>query len=112
MLLLKVSYRVRAHDIGRFEAIFSDRVVPVIRKHELRFKGIWKTLVGDVGEFLELWEFESMSEFERQWKALMRDPELLAIFEETGPMVENENFSLLEPAASQPPPADPGRYQV
>ncbi len=98
MFLFKVSYRVRAHQIGPFEDIFHNRIVPVIQRHHLRFKGIWKTVVGNVGEFLELWEFSDLAEFERQWGALMHDPELLEIFRETGPMVEDENFSLLEPS--------------
>ncbi len=113
MLLLRVTYRVRAHQIAPFEEIFRQRIMQVIRRHDLRFRGIWKTVVGEVGEFLELWEFESMAEFEERWGGLMRDPDLLEIFEETGPMVEGERFALMEPAAEGARGLGrPERYQV
>lgn len=111
-MLLRVSYRVRAHQIDRFEEIFARRVMPLIERHGLRFKGIWKTVVGNVGEFMELWEFESMSAFERQWGDLMRDPDLQEIFQETGPMVEAEKFSLFEPVPADRPASGPEAYRV
>jgi len=103
-IVLKVSYRVRAHEIATFEDIFADAILPLARAHGLRFLGIWKALVGDAGEFLELWEFPSLAEFETQWRALMRDPRLHTVFETTGPMVDSERLTLFEPAL----PADRG----
>ena len=99
-VLLRVTYRVRSHHVRRFEEIFEAEVTPLIGKHRLRLKGMWKTVVGSVGEYMELWEFKSMQEFEESWQSLMDDPELIAIFERTGPMVENENFTLLKPLSS------------
>lgn len=104
MILLKVSYRVRAHLIGEFEEAFRRQINPVIREHRLRLRGVWKTLVGNFGEFLELWEFDSISEFEQQWRSLMGDPRLLEAFQTTGPMVENEVFSLFEPVSLEDGP--------
>ena len=102
MLLLRVSYRVRAHEIGSFETIFRQEIEPLVREHGLDFRGIWKSRVGNVGEFLELWEFKNLDDFDRRWGKLMSDPRLQAIFRRTGPMVEDENFSLFEPAAQEP----------
>ncbi len=101
MILLKVSYRVRAHQVAPFELIFQKEIVPLIEEHQLTFRGIWKSRVGDVGEFLELWEFEDLADFDRRWGALMGDERLLKIFERTGPMVEEENFSVFEPAGKR-----------
>ena len=97
MILLKVSYRVRAHHILPFQAIFQDEIVPLIREHGLRLMGVWKSRVGKVGEFLELWEFEDLGDFDRRWGELMRDQRLQEIFLRTGPMVEEEDFSIFEP---------------
>lgn len=112
-ILLRVSYRVRVHETEVFERIFQEEIVPLIEEHELRFLGIWKTLVGNVGEFLELWEFDSLAEFENRWPVLLQDPRLQAVFEKTGPMVEDESFSILQPALkdrNQPRPDN--RYRV
>ena len=57
--------------------------------------GIWKTTVGKVGEYLELWVFDSMDEFDRKWSALMNHPQLQETFRVTGPMVHDERFALL-----------------
>ena len=98
MVLLKVTYRLRAHQMAEFERIFAEQIMPLVKTHGLRFWGIWRTLVGEVGEYLELWEFNSMAEFDEQWRRLLNDPQLLQIFQLTGPMVEGERFTLLEPA--------------
>ncbi len=97
MILLRVTYRLRAHQIKPFEAIFAAEIMPVVRAHGLCFKGIWRTLVGAVGEYEELWEFASLGEFHEQWTALLNDPRLQEIFTRTGPLVEGEQFALLEP---------------
>lgn len=97
MILFKVSYRVRSHNIDRYEQIFASRVLPLIHEFGLRMVGIWRTVVGNAGEYLELWEFGSLAEFEREWKRLMNDPRLTEVFQSTGPLVEDERFAILEP---------------
>ncbi len=109
--MLKISYRVRTHHMSEFEDIFHREVLPLLRERNIRFKGIWRTLVGNAGEYLELWEFNSAAEFEEQWKQLMADPRLHKIFESTGPMVEGENLALFEPTRGQSTPGW-GRYSV
>lgn len=97
MILLKVTYRLRAHHMPQFEKIFDEQIMPLVREHGLNFKGIWRTLVGEVGEYMELWEFASMAEFDERWRGLIGDPRLQRVFKTTGPMVEGERFTLLEP---------------
>ncbi len=100
MVLLKVTYRVRAHHMAEFEDIFQEQIRPLVAEHGLDFMGIWRTIVGNAGEYLELWRFESSGDFEKRWKTLFEDARLQDIFKTTGPMVEGENFSLLEPVGS------------
>ncbi len=98
MVLLKITYRLRAHHVAEYERVFAERTLPLIREHGIRFWGLWRTLVGEATEYLELFEFASLAEFDKQWRALMADPRLRELFEVTGPMVEGERLSLLEPA--------------
>jgi hypothetical protein len=97
MILLRVTYRLRAHQMAEFERIFQDEILPLVDEHGLRLQGFWRTLVGEVGEYLELWEFDSLAEFDERWRKLLADARLQEIFQRTGPLVENENFALLEP---------------
>jgi hypothetical protein len=97
MVLLKVSYRLRAHHMAEFERIFAEQILPLVNSYGLRLSGLWRTLVGEVGEYLELWEFASLTEFDEQWRRFLSDPQLQEIFQITGPMVEGERFTLLEP---------------
>ncbi len=112
MILLRVTYRVRAHHMADFERIFAERVLPLVKERKLAFRGIWRTLVGNAGEYLELWEFASMADFDRDWSGLLGDPRLQEIFKTTGPMVEDENFSLLQPLFKPPSEPPPERFLV
>lgn len=98
MVLLKISYKLRAHHVALYDRTFAERTLPLIREHQFRFLGIWRTIVGDAQEYLELWEFDSIAQFDEKWRKLMADPRLSEIFEITGPLVEDENLSLFEPA--------------
>jgi NIPSNAP len=98
MILLKISYKLRAHHVAQYDRTFAERTLPLIQEHGFRFWGVWRTIVGDAQEYLELWEFDSLAEFDEKWRGLMADPRLQEIFEVTGPMVECENLSLFEPA--------------
>ena len=104
MLLLKITYRLRAHQTSQFEKIFDEQVIPLAREYTLKFLGIWRTVVGEVGEYMELWEFNSMSDFEENWPKLINDPRLQQIFTVTGPLVEGEKFTLIERASTSGQP--------
>ncbi len=98
MILLKISYKLRAHHVTEYDRTFATRTLPLIREYGFRFRGIWRSLVGEAQEYLEIWEFTSLAEFEEKWRKLMADPRLQEIFKVTGPMVEDERLSLFEPA--------------
>jgi hypothetical protein len=98
MVLLKISYKLRAHQVAVYDRIFAERTLPLIREHGFSFWGIWRTIVGDAQEYLELWEFDSLADFDEQWRKLTSDPRLQEIFMLTGPMVEDEKLSLFEPS--------------
>ncbi|HLU99630.1 MAG TPA: NIPSNAP family protein [Acidobacteriota bacterium] len=107
--LLKVSYRIAIHQMPQYEQLFQQQVLPLIREKKLRLLGIWKTLVGDVGEYLELWQFDSLGEFEVKWPSLLEDPRFQELVRTTGPMVKDENFTLLQPVLKKPAPKNSGR---
>lgn len=94
---LKVKYRLRIHDMDRFEKILTTEVIPLAEDLGLNLSGVWRSFVGNVGEYLELWEFSSMEEFETDWKKLINHPKMQEIFKTTGPMVAEEAFSVYEP---------------
>jgi hypothetical protein len=97
MVILKISYKLRAHHVAEYEHTFATQTLPLIRAHGLRFQGIWRTLVGEAQEYLEIFEFDSISQFDEQWRKLMADPRLHELFKTTGPLVEDERLTLLEP---------------
>jgi len=98
MTLLKISYKLRAHHVAEYDRTFAERTLPLIREHGFRFWGIWRSVVGDAQEYLELWEFDSVAEFDEKWRKLASDPQLQEIFKVTGPMVEDERLTLFEPS--------------
>lgn len=96
-VLLRVTYRVRVHEMEHFETILMGEVVPLALELGIDFRGVWKSLVGRVGEYMELWAFESLADFEARWPKLLGHPRIVEIFKVTGPLVEDEVFSLIEP---------------
>ena len=98
MVLLKITYTLRAHHVALYEHTFATQTLPLIREHGLRFRGIWRTVVGTAQEYLELFEFDSVAQFDEQWRALTADPRLQEVFKTTGPLVEDERLALVEPA--------------
>jgi len=96
---LRVTYKISAHNISEFERIFLNEIFPLADKLGIPLSGFYRTLIGNTGEFMEIWNFESLGDFERKWPTLMNHPELINIFKITGPMVEDENFTILEKIA-------------
>lgn len=96
-VLLRVTYRVRVHEMTHFERILMGEVVPLAQELGIDFRGVWKSVVGRVGEYMELWAFASLSDFEASWPKLLEHPRLAEIFKVTGPMVDGEVFSIIEP---------------
>jgi len=98
MVYLHVTFTVEAHQVERYERVFEEKFVPILREHGLEAVGIWKTLVGAAGEFTEIWRFDDLADYERKWSILLADPRVKRIFETTGPLVKNETFKLMIPA--------------
>jgi hypothetical protein len=93
---LRVTYRVRSDCVLEFEKILLGEIVPLAEQLGIARPDVWRTMVGAAGEFLELWRFGSVSEYEDKFKALLRHPRVQEIFRRTGPMVSEEHFALLE----------------
>jgi antibiotic biosynthesis monooxygenase (ABM) superfamily enzyme len=94
---LHVTFTVRAHHCSRYEELFRTLFLPILARHGFRSLGIWRTMVGDAGRYVEIWEFDSVEDYADKWRAMSRDPETASVLQQTGPLVENETFSLLEP---------------
>lgn len=93
---LRVTYRVRTDQIAEFQKILLGEVLPLAEELEIRRPLVWKTLVGNAGEFLELWQFTGLQDYESKFRLLLDHPRLQEILRRTGPMVLDENFSLLD----------------
>ena len=96
-VLLRITYRLQAHNIEAFEKALKDEILPLIQELGIKAPAVWRTFLGDAGEYMELWEFESFTDFEQKWRKLTSNPRLHEIFQTTGPMVLDEKFSLFDP---------------
>lgn len=95
--MLKVTYKLRAHNLDQFENILRQEIIPVAEDMGLNLRGVWRSFIGNVGEYVELWEFDSLQAFETEWAELLKHPQIQEIFQTTGPMVEDEEFSIYQP---------------
>lgn len=104
MLYLMVRFEVALHETTTYEDLFSRDFMPLIREHGLDLVGAFRTIVGEAGEYHELWRFDDMADFEKKWKALFADPRTRAVISRTGPLVKGEVSRLLEAAPFSPEP--------
>jgi len=99
-----VRFSVALHDISRYESLFAGEFLPVISEHGLEMVATFRTLVGEAGEYHELWRFRDLAEFEAKWKALFEDPRTREILARTGPLVRGEVSRILCAAPFSPEP--------
>ena len=97
MVYLHVTFRVDAHLIDQYNAVFSGRFIPVLKELGFQCVGIWTTLVGNAGEYTEIWEFADIAEYYRKWNGMLADPRVREILLITGPLVRDEVFKLMSP---------------
>ena len=105
-VFLRVTYTVRAQNLKTYKKALLEEVIPQALELGIQYVGAWKTVVGRVGEYMELWQFESMADFENRWPRLLEHPRIQQVFETTGPMVDDETFELIEPVGT---PASKGK---
>jgi hypothetical protein len=98
MVYLHVTFTVDAHQIESYETTFRDEFMPLLDEHGFEAIGIWKTLIGRAGEYIEIWSFADAADYERKWMAMSSDPRVVAVLQKTGPLVRNEEFKLLRAA--------------
>jgi hypothetical protein len=94
-IILRVTYKIRAHEMTTFEGILVNQVIPLAEDLGIKFGGFYRTLIGNVGEYMEIWEFKSLAEYEKKWPVLLNHPDVQEIFKVTGPMVSDEMFTIL-----------------
>ena len=104
MVYLMVRFTVGLHHMAEYERIFSGEFLPVIRGHGFEMVATFKTLVGEAGEYWELWRFSDLADFQSKWKGLFEDPRTSKIIERTGPLVRGEVSRLLSAAPFSPEP--------
>jgi hypothetical protein len=94
-IVLKVTYVIEAHNEDEFEEVLQNEVIPLAEKLGIELGSLYKTVIGTAGEFVELWLFDNLTDYEKKWSLLINHPKIKEIFKRTGPMVKNEKFQLL-----------------
>jgi hypothetical protein len=93
---LRVTYRVRADQIAEFQRLLFGEVLPLAGQLGMTRPTVWRTRVGSVGEFLELWPFDSLQDYDSRFRGLLEHPRFQELLRKTGPMVQDESFALVE----------------
>jgi hypothetical protein len=82
---------------------FKDQTLRLWEKHGIRQVGFWTTVIGKSHlDLTYILAWESMAEREKRWTSFVRDPEWIAVVDESesdGQLVENISSELLAPTA-------------
>jgi hypothetical protein len=76
MIHLHVTVQLQRGKMDEWSKIYEEHLLPPMNKHGQKLVGAWKTSIGTYDEVTDLYEFESLSEFERIRGELFKEPEI------------------------------------
>ena len=85
--------KLRYGQIEPFAATMS-RLVPLMEKHGWKLLGSYRHLIGDIHEFLNIWEIADANAVTAGWAAAAGEPEFPSIYAELSEEVVTEEVHL------------------
>ena len=71
-------YTIRLRKMGEFIEVFDRLAMPVLRRTLGHPLGFWTSLVGPQNQFVHLWGYDSLADYEQRCRARDSDPDFPA----------------------------------
>jgi len=102
MILEERLYSLKVPNIAPFLDLVERRGMPIARRVLGGPLGYFTTEVGDLGQVIHLWAYESHADREMRLAAIFKDPGWLAFIADVLPLIERMETRILRPAAFSP----------
>lgn len=103
MIYLLARVNVAAGKNAEFSEIIGKHIAPAWERAGAKLIGSWETIIGNITEVVDLWQFESMTKYDEWGKAQSKDPAVREYLPKLmGTVVLGEQNSVLRPLPCSP----------
>jgi hypothetical protein len=99
-------YTIRTRGMAEFLEIFDRLAMPIQLRHIGRPLGVYTSDIGALNQFVHLWGYDDLADYDRRRVARNADPDWPAYLKASGPLILAQENRLLA-AASLPALAQP-----
>lgn len=91
-------YTIRLRKMGEFLEVFDRLALPVLRETLGTPLGFWTSYVGPLNQFVHLWGYDDLADYERRGQARDAHPDFPAYLAASGPLIEAQENRLIRAA--------------
>ena len=93
------NYTIRLRKMGEFLDVFNRLAMPVLLRTLEHPLGFYTSLVGQQSQFVHLWAYESLADYERRSLARDTDPDFAAYLSASEQLIVSQETRLIRKAA-------------
>jgi hypothetical protein len=97
MIYLEASIKVAPGKMNEFMEVFSKEYVSASEKLGRKLTAQWRTIVGTLDEFVDLWAYDDLAHMQRFQEARKKDEEIIKAGERLRSLIAYETIRLLAP---------------
>jgi hypothetical protein len=91
-------YTIKLRKMGEFLDVFDRLALPVLMETLGTPLGFWTSFVGPLNQFVHLWSYDDLADYERRGKARDAHPDFPAYLAASGPLIEAQENRLIRAA--------------
>lgn len=92
-------YSIAPRGMAEFLQHFNQLAMPLLMKHLGTPVGFYTTTVGTLNQFVHIWEYESLADYERRSNARDADPEFATYLQATKSLVVAQHNQIIKKVA-------------
>lgn len=102
MIYLVATIQLAPEKVEEFSNILAKDYLPVVSKHGQKLIASWRTVIGNVDEVTDVWEFESLAHMEKVRQSLFTDPDYLKVRRKVRSLMTSESIKIVAPLPFSP----------
>ena len=84
------TYTIKVRKMPIFLKAFEELALPVLVRHSGKPLGMYTSMIGTLNQFVHLWEYDSLAEFERGVAGREKDPDWIPYVQATLDIIDKQ----------------------
>ncbi len=89
-------YTIKPRKMGEFIEVFDRMAMPILLETLGHPVGFYQSQIGALNQFVHLWAYESLADYERRCRARDTHPDFAAYLQASGHLIEAQENRLLQ----------------